>query len=36
MGPFLVKVKATIWWNNPPSCALNPGNVTLTVTGYWP
>jgi len=36
MEPFLVEVKATISWDNPPSCALNPGSVTLSVTGYWP
>jgi hypothetical protein len=36
MGPFLTTVQAQIWWSNPPSCALNPGTVTLSVSGYWP
>jgi len=36
MGPFLTTVQAYISWYNPPSCALNPGTATLTVSGYWP
>jgi len=36
MGPFLTTVQAYISWDNPLSCALNPGTVELQVSGYWP
>jgi hypothetical protein len=35
MGPPLVQVTVTIWWNNPPSYYYNPGSVTLSISGYW-